>query len=598
MINNSSFSSFARFLKYATPWKNKIILSSIYSILNKLFDIAPEILLGIAVDLVVNQNNSIISRLGFESIQSQILVLAVTTFLIWVFESLFQYLYSISWRNLAQTIEHSIRIDAYNHVQSLDISWFENKKTGDISAKLNDDVNQLERFLDNGFNTIIQLIVSSIAIGIVFFYISPLVASISIIPIPVILIIAFFFQKNLSPRYLAVRESVGTLNSAIFNNLLGINTIKSFVTEKVETKRIEELSISYRKKNKYAIKLSSAFVPIVRMGVLSGFLGTMVIGSYLALDGTIAIGSYSILIFLTQRFLWPFTTLGETVDLFERSMASTKRILDLLETDSLIHDHKDTIILDNYNQNIKFCDVGFSYENNKMLFNNINFTIQKNSLTGIVGQTGSGKTTIIKLLLRFYNSNKGDIYIGNTKLNDIKINNLRNNIGYVSQEIFLFDGTIKQNIAYPPSNINDDKLYKAARLSQASEFIESLPMKYDTLIGERGQKLSVGQKQRLAIARALYKNPPILIFDEATSAVDNETELLIQKAINEISKNRTTIVIAHRLSTVRNADNIIVLNNKGIILESGKHDSLIKNDKIYKKLWDIQSGNIDKDLEL
>ena len=598
MINNSSFSSFARFLKYATPWKNKIILSSIYSILNKLFDIAPEILLGIAVDLVVNQNNSIISRLGFESIQSQILVLAVTTFLIWVFESLFQYLYSISWRNLAQTIEHSIRVDAYNHVQSLDISWFENKKTGDISAKLNDDVNQLERFLDNGFNTIIQLIVSSIAIGIVFFYISPLVASISIIPIPVILIIAFFFQKNLSPRYLAVRESVGTLNSAIFNNLLGINTIKSFVTEKVETKRIEELSTLYRKKNKYAIKLSSAFVPIVRMGVLSGFLGTMVIGSYLALDGTIAIGSYSILIFLTQRFLWPFTTLGETVDLFERSMASTKRILDLLETDSLIHDHKDTIILDNYNQNIKFCDVGFSYENNKMLFNNINFTIQKNSLTGIVGQTGSGKTTIIKLLLRFYNSNKGDIYIGNTKLNDIKINNLRNNIGYVSQEIFLFDGTIKQNIAYPPSNINDDKLYKAARLSQASEFIESLPMKYDTLIGERGQKLSVGQKQRLAIARALYKNPPILIFDEATSAVDNETELLIQKAINEISKNRTTIVIAHRLSTVRNADNIIVLNNKGIILESGKHDSLIKNDKIYKKLWDIQSGNIDKDLEL
>ena len=563
-----------------------------------MFDIAPEILLGIAVDLVVNQNNSIISKLGFESIQSQILILAITTFLIWAFESLFQYLYSISWRNLAQTIEHNIRMDAYSHVQSLDIVWFENKKIGDISAKLNDDVNQLERFLDNGFNTIIQLIVSSIAIGIVFFYISPLVASISIIPIPIILIIAFFFQKNLSPRYLSVRESVGSLNSAIFNNLLGINTIKSFVTEKIESERINKLSLFYRQKNRDAIKLSSAFVPIVRMGVLSGFLGTMVVGSYLALDGIIAVGSYSILIFLTQRFLWPFTTLGETVDLFERSMASTQRILDLLETDFSIQDKQNAIILDNYNQDIKYSNVGFSYENNKPLFNNINFVIKKNSLIGIVGQTGSGKTTIIKLLLRFYNTNRGKIYIGNTSINNIKINNLRENIGYVSQEIFLFDGTIKQNIAYPPSDMNNDKLYKAAKLSQASEFINKLPNKYDTLIGERGQKLSVGQKRRLAIARALYKDPPILIFDEATSAVDNETELLIQKAINEISKNRTTIVIAHRLSTVRNADNIIVLNNTGDILESGKHDSLIKNNNIYKKLWDIQSGKFKKDLKL
>ena len=598
MIKNNSFSSFRRFLKYATPWKSKIILSSIYSILNKLFDIAPEILLGIAVDLVVNQNNSIISKLGFESIQSQILILAITTFLIWAFESLFQYLYSISWRNLAQTIEHNIRMDAYSHVQSLDIAWFENKKIGDISAKLNDDVNQLERFLDNGFNTIIQLIVSSIAIGAVFFYISPLVASISIIPIPIILIIAFFFQKNLSPRYLSVRESVGSLNSAIFNNLLGINTIKSFVTEKIETERIKKLSLFYRQKNRDAIKLSSAFVPIIRMGVLSGFLGTMVVGSYLALDGTIAIGSYSILIFLTQRFLWPFTTLGETVDLFERSMASTQRILDLLETDFSIHDKQNAIILDNYNQDIKYSNVGFSYEDNKPLFNSINFVIKKNSLIGIVGQTGSGKTTIIKLLLRFYNTNKGEIYIGDTSINNIKINNLRENIGYVSQEIFLFDGTIKQNIAYPPSDMNNDKLYKAAKLSQASEFINKLPNKYDTLIGERGQKLSVGQKQRLAIARALYKDPPILILDEATSAVDNETELLIQKAINEISKNRTTIVIAHRLSTVRNADNIIVLNNTGDILESGQHDSLINNNNIYKKLWDIQSGKFKKDLNL
>jgi len=587
--NTSSYSSFRRFLNYASPWKSKIYLASFYSIINKLFDIAPEILIGVAVDLVVQKNDSIIAKLGFESIQSQIIFLAVATFLIWAFESIFQYLYSITWRNLAQTVEHEIRTDAYNHVQKLDIAWFENKKVGDITAKLNDDVNQLERFLDNGFNTIIQLIVSTVAIGGVFFYISPLVASISVLPIPIILIIAFFFQKNLSPRYLAVRDSVGVLNNTIFNNLLGISTIKSFVTEKIESLRINKLSTDYRLKNKHAIKLSSAFVPLVRMGVLSGFLGTMIIGSYLALDGSIAVGSYSVLVFLTQRFLWPFTTLGETVDLFERSMASTKRILDLLDTPHKIKDSASSIDLTSYNEDVIYDNIEFYYQKDKSLFKNLNLIIKKNSLVGIVGQTGAGKTTIIKLILRFYDTVSGTIKIGNQNIKDIKIQNLRENIGYVSQDIFMFDGSVTDNIAYPSNDDDMGKIIDAAKQSQAHEFIEKLPNGYDSMIGERGQKLSAGQKQRIAIARAIYKNPPILVFDEATSAVDNETELLLQKALNIISKDRTTIVIAHRLSTVRNADNIIVIGNQNIV-ESGDHDELVSINGVYKKLWDIQTG--------
>jgi len=587
---NNSYTSFFRFLKYAKPWRKNIIISSVYSIVNKLFDIAPEILIGIAVDLVVQRNDSIIAKLGFESIESQITFLAIATFFIWAFESLFQYLYSISWRNLAQTVEHEIRTDAYNHVQNLDMPWFENKKVGDITAKLNDDVNQLERFLDNGFNTIIQLIVSSLAIGAVFFYISPLVASISILPIPIILVIAFFFQRNLSPRYLSVRNSVGLLNNTIFNNLIGISTIKSFVTEKIESNRVHDLSNDYRLKNKHAIKLSSAFVPLVRMGVLSGFLGTMIIGSYLALDGTIAVGSYSVLVFLTQRFLWPFTTLGETVDLFERSMASTKRVLDLLDTPQKIKDNKESIILDDFNHNINFNNINFYYSENKPIFKNLNLNINKNTLVGIVGQTGSGKTTIIKLLLRFYDTISGSINIGSHEIKNIQIKNLRENIGYVSQDIFMFDGSVKDNIAYPNTG-NDDQIITAAKQSQAHEFIIKLENGYDTFIGERGQKLSEGQKQRIAIARALYKNPPILIFDEATSSVDNETELLLQKALYSISKDRTTIVIAHRLSTVRNADNIFVLGN-GSIIESGNHRKLLDKKGIYNKLWKIQTGKI------
>ena len=586
---DSSFKSFKRFLTYAKPWKWQIIKSAIYSIINKLFDIAPEILLGAAVDLVVRKENSFIANLGFNSIESQITILGIITFLIWAFESIFQYLYSISWRNLAQAVEHNIRIDAYNHVQKLDLSWFENKKVGDITAKLNDDVNQLERFLDNGFNSIIQLIVSTIAIGAWFFYISPLVASITILPVPIILLIAFFFQRNLSPRYLAVRNSAGLLNNTIFNNLIGISTIKSFVSENIEYLRIKELSNNYRLTNRSAIKLSSAFVPIVRMGVLSGFLGTMIVGSYLALNGKIEIGSYSILIFLTQRFLWPFTTLSETVDLFERSMASNKRILDLLSTEHIIKDKKNAADIDSYDSDLSFSNIKFQYDYNKNLFDNLKFVIKKNSLTGIVGQTGSGKTTIIKLLLRFYEPQEGNILIGDIDIKNIKLKNLRKNIGYVSQDIFMFDGSIKENIIYPETEFNNKKVEEAAKLSQCLEFINKLPNKYDTLIGERGQKLSSGQKQRIAIARAIYKNPPILIFDEATSAIDNETEHLIKVALNEISKNRTTIVIAHRLSTVRNADNIIVIGD-GNIIEEGNHNELIKNKNSYKKLWDIQTG--------
>tara|TARA_Y100001970_G_scaffold293882_1_gene444213 strand:- start:99 stop:1877 length:1779 start_codon:yes stop_codon:yes gene_type:complete len=592
-MESNSFVSFSRFLKYIKPWKSKFYIASTYSIINKIFDIAPEILIGIAVDLVVQGENSFIAKLGIIEVQSQITFLAVCTFLIWAFESLFQYLYSISWRNIAQNIEHAIRLDAYQHVQNLDLSWFENQKTGDITAKLNDDVNQLERFLDNGLNEIIQIIVSSIAIGCVFFYISPLIASISILPIPAILFIAFLFQKNLAPRYIAVRNAVGKLNSNIFNNLIGISTIKSFVTENIEYKRIKNLSSDYQSKNKRAIMLSSAFIPIVRMGVLSGFLGTMIIGSIKTLNGEIAVGSFSVLVFLTQRFLWPFTRLGETVDLFERSMASNKRILDLIDTPYEIKDNLNSVNLENYKQDITFENISFSYNQHNMIFDNLNFKIKHGNFLGIVGQTGSGKTTIIKLLLRFYDTKSGNIKIGNQNITNITLKNLRENIGYVSQETFLFDGTIKENICYPDLDFNQENFNMACQKSQASEFIDKLPNKDNTLIGERGQKLSAGQKQRIAIARAIYKNPPIIIFDEATSAVDNETELLIQKALNDIAKERTTIVIAHRLSTVRNANNIIVID-QGKIIESGSHDTLISNQGPYKYLWDIQTGKINE----
>ena len=589
-MQETSYDHFKSLLKYTNPWRLRMILASFYSVLNKIFDLAPEILIGITVDLIVERKDSFVASLGFESITSQIIFLGISTFFIWSLESLFQYLYSINWRNISQNVEHYIRLDAYDHVQKLDLSWYENENIGNITAILNDDVNQLERFLDSGINSIIQIIISTIVVGAVFFYISPLIACIAIMPIPIILIIAFFFQKNLNPRYQAVRNAAGNISTTVFNNLLGIQTIKSFIQEKTEKERLKKISQDYQNKNKHAIKLSSAFVPIVRMGVLSGFLGTMILGAFMALNGEIGVGSFSVLVFLTQRFLWPFTRLGEIVDQFERAMASTYRILNLINTPIKIKNISKPEKIDDYMSPIIFDNIGFSYDDEQIIFNNLNLNVNPGELIGIVGSTGAGKTTIAKLLLRFYDPKFGSIKIGNTDIKNISTSDLRKNIGFVSQEIFLIDGTIKENILYSHMGYDEKALIDAATKSQAHEFISKLPNGYDTLVGERGQKLSVGQKQRLAIARAIYKNPPILIFDEATSAVDNHTERLIQEAISEISKGRTTIVIAHRLSTIRHADRIIVIDNSKII-EDDKHDNLIEIDNgFYANLWKIQTG--------
>ena len=483
-------------------------------------------------------------------------------------------------------------MDGYRHVQRLDINWYENQYMGNITAILNDDVNQLERFLDSGLNEIIQITVSTIIVGAIFFYISPLIACFSIFPIPIILLIAFIFQKNLSPRYSAVREAAGFISSILFNNLLGIQTIKSFIQEKTEIQRVSKISKIYQNRNKYAIKLSSAFVPLVRMGVLTGFLGTMIIGGFKSLNGEIAVGSYSVLVFLTQRFLWPFTRLGEMVDQFERAMASSRRILNLLQTPITIQNIDNPLQLDSFLNPISFKNIFFKYEKSDIIINNFNLDIDSGQLIGIVGATGSGKTTIAKLLLRFYDPIKGIITIGGKNIRDLSIKELRQNIGFVSQETFLFDGSIKDNICYSHHDYDEKMMIESANVAQAHEFIDKLPFKYDTHIGERGQTLSVGQKQRLSIARAIYKKPSIFIFDEATSSVDNLTEKHIQEAIISASKGRTTIVIAHRLSTIRRADRIIVLSDCEII-EDGTHDELLhKPNGFYSNLWNIQTGEL------
>ncbi|MEM8710559.1 MAG: ABC transporter ATP-binding protein [Planctomycetota bacterium] len=576
-----------RLLAHASAHRGRVRLGAAYSVLNKLFDLAPPLLIGTAVAIVVDREDSFVARLGIEEPADQLFWLAVVTALIWIAESVFEFLQKIVWRNLAQTVQHELRLDAYAHVQSLEMAFFEDEDTGELMSVMNDDVNQLERFLDGGANNLIQLITTVIAIGGIFFWLSPAVAWVAFLPMPFIVWGSILYQRKLQARYVDVRRSVGELNADLAGNLGGIATIKSYAQEESETRRITERSDAYRSSNRRAISLSSAFSPLIRMFILAGFTATLLIGGNLALDGQLDAGSFSVLVFMTQRLLWPLTSLGETLDLYQRAMASTTRILDLVDRESRIQSGDEPVA--DVDGELRIENVTFAYPGHPPLFEGIDLKFPARSTTAIVGATGSGKSSTTKLLLRFYDPDEGSVTLDGRDIRSLDLTGLRRAIGLVSQDVFLFHGTIAENISYARPDASLDDIRAAAKAAELDEWIDSLPEGYDTIVGERGQKLSGGQRQRVSIARAVLKNPPILILDEATSAVDNETEAAIQRSMDRIAEDRTTIVIAHRLSTIRGADNILVLDG-GRVVESGEHDELVRLDGLYAQLWAVQTG--------
>ena len=577
-----------RLFEYSKLYSMKIYTATLFSVLNKLFDLAPPILIGAAVDIVVRRENSIFSNFGISNLIDQLVFLAILTLIIWLSESLFEYLYKIQWRNLAQIIEHKLRMDAYDHIQRLDMEWFEDQKSGGLMSILNDDVNQLERFLDNSANALIQVTVTVIFITLSFFGANLIIGGISLIPIPIIIYFSFKFQKSLEPRYKEVRNTVGLLNSHLSNNLSGITTIKSYTNEKFESERVSKSSMDYQLANSDAIKFSSAFSPLIRIIIVTGFIGMLIVGGIFTINGEMEIAVYSVVIFLIQRLLWPLTSLGETFDQYQRAMASTTRILNLLDTQPLILDGE-LKLEEEVKGEIIFDDVNFDYPSRTNILKKLSFKIEGGKTIAFVGSTGAGKSTIIKLLLRLYDPQSGTISLDGYNIKDLKLNELRSSIGIVPQETFILDGTIRENILYGNHKATENDILEASKIAELDQFILSLDDKYETLVGERGQKLSGGQKQRLSIARAVLKNPPVLILDEATSSVDNETEAAIQRSLEKIIKGRSTILIAHRLSTIVNADKIYVLEN-GKINGEGTHSELLVNNETYAKLWNVQTG--------
>jgi ATP-binding cassette subfamily B protein len=589
-----------RLWRRAPQYRGQMVRAATLTFLNQIFDILPELLIGVAIDIVVRQKESFVSQLfGIDHLEGQLFVLAAITAFIWIMESLTEYLSNRMWRNLTQSLQHDLRLDAYAHIQDLELAWFEDKASGKLLTILGDDVNQLERFLDTGAAQIILTATTVVAVGAVFVIISPLLALFAFLPIPIIVGGSLLFQKRLGPRYALVRDRAGRLSGLIGGNLGGIATIKAFGAERAAARRVSEASDEYAAANRWAIDLSTAFVPLIRMAILAGFTVTLVLGGHLALNGTIQVGMYSVLIFMTQRLLWPLTNLGETLDLYQRGMASTARILNLLDAPVGITPGTRELPIppgDQLRGAIHFGGVHFAYRSpdgtaREPVLRGLELDIPAGQTHAIVGATGAGKSTVVKLLLRLYDRDSGQLTIDGVSIEELSFESLRGAIGYVGQDAFLFDGTVAENLRYGAPDATAEELQLAAERAEAHEFVAALPQGYDTPVGERGVRLSGGQRQRLTIARALVRNPALLVLDEATSAVDNETEAAIQRSLARIAHERTMVVIAHRLSTIRHADQIHVMH-QGVITESGTHDELVQLGGRYAALWAVQTGEL------
>ena len=576
-----------RLYGYASAYRRNAVLGTVYSVLNKVFDVLPELLIGVAIDVVVNREDSFIARFGITDPMDQLVVLTGITIAIWVLESLFEYLLALKWRGLAQDLQHELRLDAYAHLQKQPPAAISEARSGRLMAVLNEDVNQVERFLNTGANELIQVVVGSLMVGVFFFAMTASLAALALLPVPLILIGAFWFQRRLQPRYAAAREAAATVSARLDNNLAGMATIQAYTAEEAELAHVRTASDAYRQANAEAIRFAAAITPVIRMAVLAGFAVTLLYGGWLVLQGELGAGSYAALVYLTQRLLWPLTRLAEMTDLYNRSMASVQRVMDLI--DSPVPVPPPGRLDTRARGALAFEDLGHAYAG-RIALDGVGFAMEPGQTVALVGATGAGKSTLLKRLLGFLEAQRGRITLDGRDLAEVDPRSLRRQLAYVAQEPFLTDGTVAENIAYGDAAPDATRIEAAARAAEAHDFIAALPDGYAAEVGERGARLSGGQRQRIALARALYRDPAGLVLDDATSASDHETEAAIQGSLATHAKGRSTLVVAHRLSTVRHADAIHVLEH-GRIIESGTHDALLARNGAYAALWRLQTGD-------
>ncbi|MFB6309215.1 MAG: ABC transporter ATP-binding protein [Haloarculaceae archaeon] len=605
------------FAEYGRDNAGEFAVGLFASVLARLLDLVPPLLLAVAIDAVIRDEMAF----GLWLVPPAALPdgsgaqLWLTAGLIagsFLLAAVFHYVRNWGWNAFAQHVQHAIRTDTYERMQELNMGFFADKQTGEMLSVLSNDVNRLERFLNDGLNALIRLVVMVLGIAGILFYMNWQLALVALVPVPIIAYFTKRFIEIIQPKYAAVRSSVGSLNSRLENNLGGIQVIKTATTEEYESERVEDASREYLDANWDAIRTRISFFPGLRLISGLGFVITFLVGGLWVVQGApgpftlpLTEGQFVAFIFYTQRFIWPMAQFGQIINMYQRAYASAERVFGLMDTPSRIEERPDAHELVVTDGRVEYEDVTFSYgrddsdtdtveqdDSPAPILEDVSFTAEGGETVALVGPTGAGKSTIVKLLTRMYDVDAGTIRVDGADVRDVTVRSLRRAVGYVSQETTLFYGTVRENIAYGSFDATDEEIRAAAKAAEAHAFVQNLPDGYETMVGERGVKLSGGQRQRIAIARAILTDPEILVLDEATSDVDTETEMLIQRSLDRLTADRTTFVIAHRLSTIKDADLILVVED-GRIVERGTHEDLLAADGLYANLWAVQAGEID-----
>ena len=510
--------------------------------------------------------------------------IVVILLVLYGFRFVFQYIVHYWGHVVGIRMETDMRSDLFIHLQKLSFKFYDNNKVGYLMSRVVNDLNNISELAHHGPEDILISTMLLIGSFLILVNMHLQLALVTFVLIPVMFFFSLHLGEKMYNAFKVIREKMAEVNTIIEDSLSGIRVVKSFTNEDYENEKFSEGNHNYRRSREWAMKNMAQFHSGMNLFINLIRLSTLAAGGYFIYNGSLSVGQMVAFLFYVDMFMNPIRRLVNFNEQLQRGMSGFSRFQELLEVDPEIVDRPEAQVLKNVEGLIRYEDVSFGYDNHKKVLTNIEIEIGPGKTVAFVGPSGAGKSTLTKLLPRFYEIDRGRLSIDNIDIKDVTLESLRQNIGIVQQDVFLFNGTVRENIAYGTANASEQKIIEAAKKANAHDFILNLSEGYETDIGERGVKLSGGQKQRVSIARSFLKNPPILILDEATSSLDNRSEKIIQESLEKLAEGRTTLVIAHRLSTVINADQIIVLTEEGIV-ERGRHEELIKNGGEYSQLY-------------